>query len=99
MSRADRERHEAARNELVAAVVRLGFPPEFGLVLAVELGGEKSMRRMTGYLRGAGPKTMEEVADELVAILEQRANWVERKIGERANASMTAFYNRPRDDE
>lgn len=96
-SRSDRERREAARNELVAAVVRLGFPPEFGMLVANELGGEKSMRRMTSYLRGARPKTMEEVADELVAILEQRSAWVEHKISERANASMTAFYNRPRD--
>ena len=93
----DIRRKEAARNELVAAVVKLGFPPEFGSVIAEQLGGEKSMRHMTSYLRGAKPRSMEEVADELLAILEQRSSWVEHKISERANASITAFYNRPRD--
>ena len=95
----DRQRKEQAQLELVSATVRLGFPPEFGMLLAEQLGGEKSMRRMTSYLRGAQPGTMEEVADELVAILEQRSSWVEHKISERANASITAFYNRPRETD
>jgi len=56
------------------------------------------MRRMTAYLRGANPQSPEEIADEMLAILEQRRRWVEQKVSEHANASITAFYNRPRED-
>jgi hypothetical protein len=35
----------------------------------------------------------------MLALLEQRRRWVEQKIGQRANDSLTAFYNRPRDDD
>ncbi len=97
-SKAERERREAARDELVAAVEQLGYPAEFGEVMAHELGGEKSMRRMTAYLRGANPQSPEEIADELVAILEQRRSWIQRSMSERANASVTAFYNREREE-
>ena len=88
-----------ARRELVAAIEELGYPAEFGEVIAHELGGEKSMRRMTYYLRGANPHSPEEIADEMLAILQLRRTWVEHKVSERAGASMTAFYNRPREDE
>lgn len=84
-----------AYDELLEAVVELGFPAEFGVALAAGLGGEWSMRRMIGYLRGARPRTMEQVADELVAITDERARIVERKMSERAQGTLTEFYNRP----
>ena len=85
--------------ELLDAVVELGFPEEFGAALAAGLGGEWSMRRMIEYLRGARPRTMEQVADELVAILDQRRAIVEHQMSEHAQASLTAFYNREREDD
>ena len=94
----ERARREQARAELVAAIEQLGYPGEFGEVIAGELGGEKSMRRMTRYLRGADPHSPEEIADEMLAILQMRRSWVEQKVGERANAHITAFYNRDRED-
>ncbi|MBP3883946.1 MAG: hypothetical protein J6D54_03280 [Olsenella sp.] len=94
---------EAARRrayqELEGAVVDLGYPREFAQTLALELRGEKSMRRLASYIRQAHPTSPEQIADEMLAIASQRRNWVERKASERANASITAFYNRPREDE
>ncbi len=89
---------ERAYRQLVSAVVELGYPEEFGEVLASELGGEKSMLRMASYLRQAHPTSPEQIADELLTILSERRRWVEQKMSERANASITAFYNRPRDE-
>ena len=57
------------------------------------------MRRMAGYLRNAHPTSPEQIADEMLAILEARHRWVEQKISQRANDSITAFYNRTRDEE
>lgn len=92
-------RRAAARAELVEAIEELGYPQEFGEVIAHELGGEQSMRRMASYLRRARPNSPEEIADELIAILEERRRWVGQKMSQQANDHLTAFYNRPRDPE
>lgn len=98
MTRRDRLR-EDARTQLVDAILQLGYPAEFGVVLAEELRSEQAMRRMASYLRQAQPQSPEEIADEMLAIVAQRDSWVERKISEHAQASVTAFYNRDRDDD
>ena len=96
MDAEERRQRETARADLVAAIEELGYPAEFGEVIADQLGGEWSMRRMTSYLRGADPHSPEEIADEMLAILQMRERYVEQKVSERANASITAFYNRKR---
>lgn len=83
-------------DELIAAIVEMGYPEEFGLVLAGELRSDNAIRRMTGYLRNSEFQSPEEIADEMLAICEQRDRWIERKKSEWAEARMTEFYNRPR---
>ena len=90
---------DQAREELLRAIVDLGYPVEFGAVVAAELRGEKSMSRMAGYLRSAKPASMEDIADEMLAIAAERDRWIDRKTSEHANASITEFYNRPREPE
>ena len=85
--------------ELVEVILRMGYPEEFGIAIADSLGTEMTMNRMIRYLEHARPGSAEEIADEMLAILQVRESWVQQKISERANASITAFYNRPRDDE
>lgn len=98
MSSQQQEAREAARADLIDAIEQLGYPGEFGEVIASQLGGEWSLRRMTSYLRGANPRSPEEIADEMLAILQMRERYVEQKISEHANASITTFYNRERDE-
>lgn len=83
-----------AYEDLQTAVIAVGFPAGLADVLADELRGEKSMRRMAAYLRAARPRTMEEVADEMLAIIEQRESWVNKKMSEHAQASINEFYRR-----
>ena len=90
--------YDQARLELLDAVVALGYPEEFGVVLAAELRTPKAMRRLAGYLRNAQPTSPEQIVDEMLAIVAMRDRWVEQKISEHANASLTAFYNRPREE-
>lgn len=94
----DFERDQAERR-LVSAAVRAGFPQEFGMALADFLGGPKTMDRMATYLVSVRPKSVEEAADEAVALVEQRSRWIEQKRSEEANAAYTQFVNRPRDPE
>ncbi|MBQ6491498.1 MAG: hypothetical protein IJI88_04415 [Atopobiaceae bacterium] len=91
--------YDEAYEALLAAVVARGLPPEFGQALAAGLGTENAIRRMTGYLHGARPRSMVEIADEMVAICEQRDRWVERKKSEYYQAKVNEFYNRDREDD
>lgn len=84
------------REELIDCITACGYPREFGELVAQELGGEWSMRRMIGYLRGAKPTTMEQIADEMLAILEHRHAIVEKKMSEKAQNTVSQFYNRDR---
>lgn len=94
-----RHTYDEAYDGLLAAVVACGFPAEFGQALAAGLGSENAIRRMTGYLLAARPRSMEEVADEMVAICEQRDRWVERKKSEYYQTKVNEFYNRDRNLE
>lgn len=82
------------REQLLKAVVDLGFPRAFGELLADELGGPWSMTRMTEYLRGTRPQSLELIADELVTILDQRKAIADKLETERANAGWNEFLNR-----
>ena len=85
----------AAYQALVRATARLGYPEEFAYVMACELRSESAMRQMAAYLSSARPGGPEEIADELLAIVQVRDAWVEQKASERSNATLTAWYNRP----
>ncbi len=86
------------QKRLIAAVKKLGFPEELGYVLADQLGGPWSMHRMTGYLLSARPNSVEDIADELFAILEHRHAIVDKKITETANAKWNDWLNSPEQD-
>lgn len=79
--------------QLVTTITRMGYPVELGCTIADQLRTERAMRRMLGYLRQAKPKRIEEIADELVAILGDRDNWTKKKIAEHANAKYNAYLN------
>ncbi len=81
--------------QLEDAVVRQGYPEEFAQVLAGELRSEHAMLRLASYIRNARPTSPEQIADEMLTIVADRNLWVEKKMSEQAQASITAFYNRP----
>lgn len=90
--------YEDAYDELEQAVLELGFPAEFAQALS-GVGGEKSMQRLAAYLRAARPTSMEEIADEMLSIMQERDTWVERKKNNYYNEKLTEFYNRDREDD
>ena len=96
---ATEEERIRAREGLVDAAIRVGLPPEFGQLMARELRSAVAMDRMRAHLLGVRPSRMEDIADEMLAIMEQRDAWIEQKRSEEANAAITAFYNRPNREE
>ncbi|MBQ9911246.1 MAG: hypothetical protein IJM50_07090 [Lachnospiraceae bacterium] len=77
-----------AYHDLISAVTSLGHPAEFGYLIAKNLGSEKMMRRMTQYLKTTKPRSAEEIADEMLAIMSDRDRWVQKKEMEFYNAKL-----------
>ena len=95
------ESWKEAYRELIGAIARMGYPEEFGKIIAKNLGSEKTMRRMTAYLYSAKPRTAEEIADEMLAIMSDRERWIAKKEAEAANARYNEllYYGLDDDDE
>jgi hypothetical protein len=87
------ESWKAAYRELIETIVRLGYPEEFGKAVASNLGSEKTMHRMSAYLRSAKPRSAEEIADEMLAIMSDRERWIAKKEAEEANARYNEILN------
>lgn len=68
-----------AYSEAVARrIVSLGFPTEFAEIVGGELHTEFTATWMLRYLSAAAPKTMEEIADEMLEILAFRDKCMEK---------------------
>ena len=78
--------------ELVETIVRMGYPESFGRSIADHLRTEKTMSRMIGYLRHARPGSAEEIADEMLAIMEDR-RWIQKKSAQYYNCRYNEILN------
>lgn len=68
-----------SRENLIAAIVSLGFPSELGVLIARHLGHPKAMDRMTAYLQYTQPADVNLIVDEALAIREEIDRWRETK--------------------
>ena len=82
-----------ARNGLAAAAASLGYPEEFGELLAKELGSPKAIGRMTSWLYHEKPKSMELIADEMLAIRAETEAWRKKAEGREAEAAYSRWLN------
>ena len=80
-----------AKSDLCREVLALGFPVEFGDLLAKELGSPRAMGRMTSYLRCTKPHSVEMIVDEMLAISAEAQTWRERKESREAQASYATY--------
>lgn len=80
-----------AKGDLCREVLSLGFPREFGDLLAKELGSPKAIGRMTSYLKCTKPHSVEMIVDEMLAIQAEVQTWRERKESQEAQASYSAY--------
>ncbi|WP_278747941.1 hypothetical protein [Acidaminococcus intestini] len=81
---------------LIKEVVLLGHPAEFGRLLAANLGSEKSIRRLALYVAHNQPASAEDIADEMLAICDERDAWRRKKEAEYYSQKVNAWYNRDR---
>ena len=83
----------AARDELTAALVSLGYPAELGNVIAEHIGSPRGIERMVSYLRYVRPDKFELIADEMISVRSEIDRWRERKESEQANAAYNDILN------
>ena len=90
-----------ARDLLVDAIVRLGFPQELGEQIAKMLGSPKAMERMRSYLYHVKPDSAELLVDEALAICSDIDRWRDKKAAEEANMRYNEilYYGLGSDDE
>ena len=82
-----------ARNRLAAAITSLGFPEELADLLARELKSPGAIDRMTSWLYRVRPRSLETIADEMLAIRADLDAWIEKKESQAAQAGITAWLN------
>ena len=83
---------KTARDELIRELDKLGYPAEFGAVIAKNLGSPKAIRRMSSYLRQVRPKKPEMIADEMLAIQSDRDRIRDKHINEHAQQKINILY-------
>ncbi len=73
-----------SRENLIATIISLGFPREFGFLIARHLGHPKAMDRMAAYLQYMQPADVNIIVDEALAIREEIDRWREKKRSQEA---------------
>ncbi len=88
-----------SRENLIAAIVALGFPNELGVLIARHLGHPKAMDRMAAYLQYTQPTDVNIIVDEALAIREEIDRWREKKRSQEAENSYNELLWYGLDDE
>lgn len=65
--------------ELLELMKKKGYPPEFCDAITYELNTDFTAKRMLGYLKHYQKLPMEEVVDEMIAILSDRESYIQKK--------------------
>ncbi len=78
MSPDTRIEHKRNSKAVFDRMIRLGFQKEFAMIVSNEMCTNYTSKRMCGYLDAAAPRSMEEVADEMLIILEERDRYKEK---------------------
>ena len=82
-----------ARNRLAGTLTSLGYPTELADLLAGQLKSPKSIDRMTAWLAHVRPRSMETIADEMLAICADRDAWREKAESREAPAAYSAWLS------
>lgn len=73
--------------ELYAYMVEEGYPEDFSRAVSRALNTDFTAKRMLGYLSYYSHLPLEEVADEMLAILSDREAWIQKKTMENNQAA------------
>lgn len=91
---------EDIERELYELMIRKGYPEEFSSIVSRELHTEFTGRRMMGYIAAREEALpLEEVADEMMAILSDRDRLIKKHIAQDAQMAINQMYMENWEDE
>lgn len=82
-----------SRDRLISALGSLGYPAEFGNMIAQYIGSPRGIERMISYINYVHPDKVELIVDEMMAIKSDVDRWREMKESERANIAYNNVLN------
>ena len=85
--------------QLYNIMLRLGYPEEFADIVTKNLNTDFTATRMMGYLYRYSNPRLEDVADEMLAILDDRNRIMEKKELEEVNKKWNEFLQTGIPDE
>lgn len=84
---------EGKPQELYRVLIEKGYPEEFCAQIACTyMNTDYTASRMLAYLHRAGHPRMEDIADEVLAVLSDREQWIRKKEMEKAQAVINDVY-------
>ena len=78
--------------QLYELMIKKGDPEDFAALIASEMHTEFTATRMIGYIARSGRLSLEEVADEMLAILSDRERIIQKHMLEHAQAKINEMY-------
>lgn len=82
----------AESRELNEVLRRMGYSPEFSLLIAMQLRTTWTANRMLGYLRNTDYMPEEEIVDEMLSILSHRDQIRQKKEAEYYQQKINELY-------
>lgn len=79
--------------KLYHMMVDQGYPEEFSKLITLNLNTDFTAKRMIGYLSHYKKIPLEQIADEMLAILSDRNRIMQKKSLEKVNASWNEYLN------
>ena len=79
------------REILYGLMLRKGYPEEFSRLIYSEMNTDFTAERMISYISG-NKHSLEDVADEMLAIKDFRDRLMDKHISEHAQASINILY-------
>ena len=86
--------------QLYNLMIDKGYPEDFAGLIASEMHTDFTATRMIGYIARSGRAPLEDVADEMLAILSDRDRITRKHMLEHAQAKINEMYrNQSRESE
>ena len=80
--------------ELFDLMVANGYPEDFAFTVASEMDTEFTSGRMIGYISKTGRVRMEQVADEMLAVLNDRDRIRDKHLTEHTQGKLNDIYRK-----
>lgn len=77
---------------LYELMIRKGYPEGFARIISAEMSTDYTADRMISYIAGNSRRSLEEVADEMLAIQSDRDRIRDKHINEHAQTKINDLY-------